>query len=733
MTKKKKKGKALGFLPTMKKPPPTTTTTGTTTASGDGQPSPTDRSTTSNDAGQLGPPGIPPDLTDHKEDLPVATTTDTINNADLLDSNDAQDNQPGTVVTVTNQPNKSEGDHNDNLKADSPEKNPVESSKPQPTETHDHDIMSLKENRMWDGHPAPTHDHNKDDDYNSIAGTQNTQSHGSVPVSTNLTSKDNLNEKRVHVTPDNFTGPAMSTREPMVLRGHVTPDTIVKPVTSTRESAVLKDYHVIETPMPEFLRMQFPSKIGFHKSEYRDALYNYKLSPEMLIYDPIEDADMNDSTVYDLLTDYFRTCVDSLTKDMGEYPTIRNTQSEEHVTIYMNTISNIQNAKEMNCSFSIDKDTNLNCSSIYGSDSMESDVTYPAFGYDSPPDKPWGIVPDTIMIHILMITGFRPNSKPFVGIQGALMSIYAYNPLTILTKSYKDLTEMGSSLDKTRMGSHADKILVYSYFQSLCVLYFGEIMKPQYVRKEMLHQLNAVIKKHNRNDDIYVLSPEDFVESDAVLSYIQGLSTRFKFQPKGVLSKKMVPQVAKGVHFGKTDVEDLKTSLRTYDDVDPDDRAYGNTYLLSHSHHYEANMVSAKDTHYQGLNNYREEEPVYSNRWTNVTSLPSLPKDNGIEPNPSNDSSQSQHSQGSNNNQDSHSTYYAHQDVSGLTTPGLNPPHPNYTSDHAYVGGSPAVAYTPTRNRGPDSVLLFSTRDSQEILEFFDWLSLLRVACTCCG
>ena len=110
MTKKKKKGKALGFLPTMKKPPPTTTTTGTTTASGDGQPSPTDRSTTSNDAGQLGPPGIPPDLTDHKEDPPVATTTDTINTADLLDSNDDQDNQSGTVVTVTNQPNKSEAD-----------------------------------------------------------------------------------------------------------------------------------------------------------------------------------------------------------------------------------------------------------------------------------------------------------------------------------------------------------------------------------------------------------------------------------------------------------------------------------------------------------------------------------------------------------------------------------------------------------------------------------------------
>ena len=67
MTKKKKKGKALGFLPTMKKPPPTTTTTGKATASGDGQPSPTDRPTTSNDAGQLGPPGIPPDLTDHKQ------------------------------------------------------------------------------------------------------------------------------------------------------------------------------------------------------------------------------------------------------------------------------------------------------------------------------------------------------------------------------------------------------------------------------------------------------------------------------------------------------------------------------------------------------------------------------------------------------------------------------------------------------------------------------------------
>ena len=94
---------------------------------------------------------------------------------------------------------------------------------------------------------------------------------------------------------------------------------------------------------------------------------------------------------------------------------------------------------------------------------------------------------------------------------------------------------MGSPLDKKRIKSHEDKILVYSYFQSLCLLYFGEIMKPQYIRKEMLHQLNALIKKHNQNDDIYVLSPEDFVESDAVLSYIQGLSARFKFQPKGIL------------------------------------------------------------------------------------------------------------------------------------------------------------------------------------------------------
>ena len=48
-----------------------TTTPGTTTASGDGQPRPTDRSTTSNDAGQLGPPGVPPDLNDHKEDPPM--------------------------------------------------------------------------------------------------------------------------------------------------------------------------------------------------------------------------------------------------------------------------------------------------------------------------------------------------------------------------------------------------------------------------------------------------------------------------------------------------------------------------------------------------------------------------------------------------------------------------------------------------------------------------------------
>ena len=71
----------------MKKPPPTTTTSGMTTASGDGQPRPTDRSTTSNDAGQLGPPGVPPDLNDHKEDPPIVTTNDNINTADLLDLN----------------------------------------------------------------------------------------------------------------------------------------------------------------------------------------------------------------------------------------------------------------------------------------------------------------------------------------------------------------------------------------------------------------------------------------------------------------------------------------------------------------------------------------------------------------------------------------------------------------------------------------------------------------------
>ena len=94
MTKKKKKGKALGFLPSMKKSPTPTTTPGTATASGDGQPCPTDRSTTSNDAGQLGPPGIPPDLNNHKEDSPVVTTDDTINTVDLLDLNNIQDTHP---------------------------------------------------------------------------------------------------------------------------------------------------------------------------------------------------------------------------------------------------------------------------------------------------------------------------------------------------------------------------------------------------------------------------------------------------------------------------------------------------------------------------------------------------------------------------------------------------------------------------------------------------------------
>ena len=117
---------------------------------------PIDHSTTSNDAGQLGSPGIPPDQNDHKEDPPVVTTDDTINTVDLLDSNNVQDTQPGTIATVTNQLSNSEDDHNDNIKADSPEKNPVESSSPQPTDSHENDIMSLKENRMWDDYSAPT-------------------------------------------------------------------------------------------------------------------------------------------------------------------------------------------------------------------------------------------------------------------------------------------------------------------------------------------------------------------------------------------------------------------------------------------------------------------------------------------------------------------------------------------------------------------------------------------------
>ena len=112
MTKKKKKGKALGFLPSMKKPITPTTTPEAATTSGDGQPRPTERSTTSNDTGQLGPPGIPPDLNDHKEDSPVVTTDDTINTADLSDLNNDQNTQSETVATtVTNQSSKSEDDH----------------------------------------------------------------------------------------------------------------------------------------------------------------------------------------------------------------------------------------------------------------------------------------------------------------------------------------------------------------------------------------------------------------------------------------------------------------------------------------------------------------------------------------------------------------------------------------------------------------------------------------------
>ena len=115
MTKKKKKGKALGFLPSMKKPITPTTTPGAATTSGDGQPRPTERSTTSNDTGQLGPPGIPPDLNNHKEDSPVVTTDDTINTADLSYLNNDQHTQSETVATVTNQPSKSEDDHDQQI------------------------------------------------------------------------------------------------------------------------------------------------------------------------------------------------------------------------------------------------------------------------------------------------------------------------------------------------------------------------------------------------------------------------------------------------------------------------------------------------------------------------------------------------------------------------------------------------------------------------------------------
>ena len=88
----------------MKKSSNPTTTPGKPTASGDGQPRPTDHSTTSNDASQLGSPGIPPDQNDHKEDPPVVTTDDITNTVGLLESNNDQDTQLGTVATVTNQP-----------------------------------------------------------------------------------------------------------------------------------------------------------------------------------------------------------------------------------------------------------------------------------------------------------------------------------------------------------------------------------------------------------------------------------------------------------------------------------------------------------------------------------------------------------------------------------------------------------------------------------------------------
>ena len=50
----------------------------------------------------------------------------------------------------------------------------------------------------------------------------------------------------------------------------------------------------------EFLRMQLPSKIPLHNSKYHDALFKYKPTEELLIYNPLEDADLNDSNAYSI-------------------------------------------------------------------------------------------------------------------------------------------------------------------------------------------------------------------------------------------------------------------------------------------------------------------------------------------------------------------------------------------------------------------------------------------------
>ena len=82
-------------------------------AFGEGQPRPTDPPTTSNDAGQLGSLGIPPDQNDHTEEPTVVTTDETTKSTGISESNNDQDNQSGIVTAADDPPNNPEN-NNDN-------------------------------------------------------------------------------------------------------------------------------------------------------------------------------------------------------------------------------------------------------------------------------------------------------------------------------------------------------------------------------------------------------------------------------------------------------------------------------------------------------------------------------------------------------------------------------------------------------------------------------------------